>query len=134
MSALQCHACGAPVAIDEPIARDAECEACGHDLRCCTNCRHYDLRYNNACRESSAEPVEDKERRNFCEYFSFSREAPGTSRPVLAKQDEARRKLDSLFGGSKPAADRPKDARAKLDALFRKPASERRAEGEGSEY
>ena len=128
MPDLQCHACGAPVAISEPVPRDAECEACGHDLRCCTNCRHYDVRFNNACRETSAEPVEDKERRNFCEYFSFSREAFGAARPT-ARQDEARKKLDSLFkGGSGAAADRQGDARARLDALFRKPADRVRDE------
>src|SRR6185295_4245452 len=107
------------------IPRDAECESCRHDLRCCTNCRHYDVRFNNGCRETSAEPVEDKQRRNFCEYFSFSREAVGTSRATSARQDEARQKLDTLFGGSSPGAERQRDARAKLDALFRKPNGER---------
>ena len=102
MAQLQCHFCGAPVTIGEPIGRDAECDSCRRDLRCCRNCRHYDTRYNNSCRESMAEPVEDKERRNFCEYFSFNRE------PFAAT-------------GTRP--DRQADARAKLDALFRKPAA-----------
>jgi hypothetical protein len=131
MPDLQCHACGARVTIGEPIPRDAECDACRHDLRCCTNCRHYDTRYNNSCRETSAEPVEDKERRNFCEYFSFSREPHGRSSAVSAKQDDARRKLDSLFGGQRSATDRKDDARTKLDALFRKPSSKETGGGEG---
>ena len=97
---LQCHHCGATVEIHEPLARDSECESCRKDLRCCINCRHYDTRFNNACTENMADPVEDKARRNFCEYFYYSRT------PLAA-------------GGS--GSTRLSDARAKLDALFRKP-------------
>src|SRR2546422_955106 len=75
MAQLQCQLCGAPVTIAEPIPRDAECGSCKHDLRCCRNCRHYDPAYNNSCRETMADPVEDKTRRNFCEYFYFNRAA-----------------------------------------------------------
>jgi hypothetical protein len=99
MPSLQCHFCGAPVVIGEPIPRDGECESCGHDLRCCRNCRHWDPRVNNECRETEAEPVADKTRRNFCEYFYFSREP---------------------FRGAAAGQDRTAEARAKLEALFRK--------------
>lgn len=102
MPAWQCQNCGAPVTIALPIPRDAECESCRHDLRCCRNCRHYDIRYNNACKETEAEPVADKERRNFCEFFEFN--------PVP-------------FAGAAGKGDtrtRADDARAKLDALFKK--------------
>jgi len=99
MPPRQCHFCSAPVTVSEPIPRDAECESCRHDLRCCINCCHYDTHYNNSCRETMADPVEDKDRRNFCEYFSFTRAA---------------------FRGAAPGKDRAADARAKLDALFKK--------------
>ena len=98
MPPYQCQSCGAPVTLAEPIPRDSECESCRHDLRCCKNCRHYDTRYNNSCRETEAEPVEDKDRRNFCEFFSFN---------------------PTPFAGAKPST-RAADARAKLDALFKK--------------
>jgi hypothetical protein len=110
MAELQCHGCGAAVTVGSPIPRDAECESCGRDLRCCTNCRHYDPAYHNACRETMAEPVEDKQRRNFCEYFSFNPEP---------------------FRGAGRARDRSADARARLDDLFRKPAPEEDAPGGG---
>ena len=101
MAAYQCQSCGAPVMVSEPIPRDSECESCRHDLRSCRNCRHYDTRYNNACRETEAEPVEDKERRNFCEYFGFN-PAP-------------------FAGGARAASgQRAADARARLEALFKK--------------
>jgi len=93
-----CHACGAAGVPADPVPRDATCERCGADLRCCRNCRHWDARYNNECRETQADPVTDKARRNFCEYFEWS-PAP--------------------FGGA-PAKDRAAEARAKLEALFKK--------------
>src|SRR5574341_512566 len=104
MATLECHFCGAPVTIGEPIPRDSECESCRHDLRCCRNCRHWDPRYHNECMESMAEPVEDKTRRNFCEYFYFSRvphapAAGGKARESEARESEARAKLEGLFGG-----------------------------------
>jgi hypothetical protein len=116
---LQCHFCGAPVTVGEPIPREGECDSCRKDLKCCRNCRHYDPRYNNSCVETQAELVEDKERRNFCEYFSFSRE-PFQAPVSSARSVEARAKLDALFGG-KPSADRVVDARSRLESLFRKP-------------
>ena len=144
MSTLQCHHCGAPVEINEPLARDAECEACKGDLRCCIDCRHYDTRMNNSCTETQAEIVEDKARRNFCEFFFYSREpfvAAGTSRAGEAKEKLERMfknppgmpekrgptgkaKLDELFNVSDWQKGRATDARKKLDDLFSKPADE----------
>ena len=116
-----CRACGTPTGLEEPISRDSECESCHRDLRCCANCRHFDTRYNNSCRETEAEPVEDKERRNFCEFFTFNREPFVPTGPRAQRVSDARSKLDAMFGGSKPPVDRAGDARAKLDALFKKP-------------
>jgi len=117
---LQCQFCGAPVTIGAPIPRESECDSCRHDLRCCRNCRHYDLRYNNSCRETEADPVEDKERRNFCEYFEFN-PAPFAAAAEGKRSDAARARLDQLFKGGAPAKDRAAEARARLDSLFKKP-------------
>ena len=94
-----CRSCGAPITLSDPIPRDAECSSCGHDVRCCTNCRFYVTRYNNSCRETEADPVEDKHRRNFCEYFQLSREPGATKGAAPDRAAEARRKLDQLFKG-----------------------------------
>jgi hypothetical protein len=118
----ECHQCGAEVEVHEPLARDAECPACRRDLRCCLNCRHYDTRYHNSCRETQAEPVEDKDRRNFCEFFAFSREPRRPAAATGTKQPDARARLDALFKGGKPTPEPPSNARGKLDALFKKPA------------
>ena len=129
MATLECHFCGTPVTIGEPIPRDGECESCGHDLRCCRNCRHWDPRYSNECTETMADPVEDKARRNFCEYFSFNR-APFRVVPGgKAREAEARAKLSKLFGDAPPAT-KPADARDRLDALFRKKPEPENEEGE----
>jgi hypothetical protein len=148
VSVFVCQHCGAPVRLDEPIPREATCDQCGRDLRACLQCRHYDPNYNNACRETMADPVVDKDRRNFCEYFSFSHVAFGARGAEAARAadaraklaglfgaagaaappsdespaDAARRKLESLFGGGvKDAKTREDEARRKLDGLFKKP-------------
>src|SRR5438477_12386535 len=113
MSHAVCRSCGTPIPFDEPIPRDGECASCGQDLRCCTNCRHYDTHFNNSCRETMADSVEDKTRRNFCEYFEFNPEPFRAAKPDTRVHD-ARAKLDALFGG-KPSSPSSGDARSKLD-------------------
>ncbi len=128
MAAFQCQACGEAVPFDEPIPRDSECERCRRDLRCCMNCRHYDRAYSNACRETMADPVEDKARRNFCEYFSFTRTPYSAEKGRGKKEADARAKLEGLFGGGGGTARRD-DARKRLDQLFGKKPG-KAAEGE----
>ena len=121
MASFVCHLCGTALDVSEPISRDAECPNCRTDVRCCRNCRHYDERYNNACTETQADPVPEKTRRNFCEFFYFSRE-PFVPAAGGARAIDARKKLDAMFGGA-PAAPAGGDARAKLDSLFGGPAA-----------
>lgn len=142
MAQLLCRSCGTAVPFDEPIPRDAECPSCRQDVRCCLNCRHYDPRLNNSCRETEADPVPEKHRRNFCEFFSFNREPLGPKSAGASREADARKKLEQLFGGggapgpSQTARDkaeglfggrkddRADDARKKLDSLFGKPKAD----------
>lgn len=112
-----CRHCGAAVTVSEPIPRDAECAGCGRDLRACVHCRHYDPAYHNACRETEAEPVLEKDRRNFCEFFSFA-QGPLAPKADAGRQADARAKLEQLFGGKPSGPSSSASARAKLDALF----------------
>lgn len=123
MASRQCQFCGAAVTVSEPIPRESSCESCRHDYRSCRQCRHYDPALNNSCRETEAELVEDKDRRNFCEYFDFNPAPFRASSRDSTREAQARAKLESMFkgGGTPPAPDRASDARAKLDALFKKP-------------
>ena len=49
--------------------RADRCPQCGRDTKVCKGCVHYELSFNNSCRENQAERVVDKERSNFCDYF-----------------------------------------------------------------
>ena len=100
MASRQCQFCGAAVTVSDPIPRDSSCESCQRDYRCCKQCRHYDTSRNNSCRETEAEPVADKERRNFCEFFDGNPApfAGGPGAPATrTRADEARARLDALF-------------------------------------
>lgn len=111
MTAYRCRACGVALKIEPPLSRDAECPECGHDVRCCINCRHYDPAYHNACHETEADPVADKHHRNFCEYMEPREpmEPGGTAEPAGggSREADARARLDQLFGGARPAKDAP---------------------------
>jgi hypothetical protein len=100
--ALSCQVCGTAVPFDEPIPRDAECERCRTDLRSCVQCRHYDTSRNNQCTETEADPVADKMRRNFCEFFYFSREKGSVRQADSKRMEDARAKLEALFKKKEP--------------------------------
>jgi hypothetical protein len=85
------------------------------------NCRHYDPAHHNSCRETEADLVEDKARRNFCEYFSFNRARFAADQGRSGREAEARAKLEGLFGGKGTASGGASEARRKLEDLFKKP-------------
>ena len=94
-----CHACGREIPAGEKIRRADECAGCGRDLRCCRNCRYFDPKVNNQCREVVAEWVSDKERANFCDYFELA-QGPRSAPAGGGKSPEelAREKFKKLFG------------------------------------
>jgi len=65
-----CFKCKTPVNLEQITRRD-ECLQCKSDLHVCLNCEFYEKGRANACREPLAEPVKEKERANFCDYFRF---------------------------------------------------------------
>jgi hypothetical protein len=75
------------------MGRRDECPSCHSDLHCCLNCTHYDTKASKSCREPVAEPVKEKQRANYCDYFIF-REAGAVSGET---SDAARKRLDELF-------------------------------------
>jgi hypothetical protein len=90
-----CHVCGKGVEGSGRIGREDVCSHCRADLHCCLNCRFFDEYAQNKCRESSAEWVSDREKNNFCDYFSF-RDSAEAGRREKERQD-ARAKLEALF-------------------------------------
>jgi len=94
-----CHFCSAPIDNPREVYRSSTCPACGKDLKICLNCRFYSPGAHWDCSETIDELVKDKDRSNFCTFFSFrqsSAGAKGAARPDAAEQ--AKRKMDKLFG------------------------------------
>jgi len=69
MMQVECFQCSKLLEFDSVIGRSEEC-SCGYDVRCCKNCRFYDERSHQQCIESQADKVAEKERGNFCGYFT----------------------------------------------------------------
>ena len=64
-----CKKCGKPINQTE-MFRSSTCEFCGSDLHSCINCKFYEPGSHYDCHESVQERVSDKEKANFCDYFS----------------------------------------------------------------
>ena len=90
---MKCVFCGEVIELSGPVGRGDECPRCRRDLRCCRQCQYYDPTAYNDCREVSAERVLEKERANYCEFFS----PRGLERPAESRSDEAMKALEALF-------------------------------------
>ncbi len=91
-----CHFCGHAVAEDLPLGRSTACPQCQRDLKICLNCQFYAPGAHWDCRETISEPVREKDRGNFCDFFRFK----STPDPVGDASAPARSKetLRRLFG------------------------------------
>jgi hypothetical protein len=88
-----CHACKKTIPVAEKIGFREECPLCGADLHVCLACGFYDKSAYNECRESQADRVLEKDRANFCEYFTPGTGAHASSSPT----SDAKKKLEELF-------------------------------------
>lgn len=131
-SQFQCWHCGATINATLPLSRREVCAACNADQHVCRMCQYYDAHVSDQCREDRAETVTDKERANFCDYFSPNPNAYKNT--DNQKQNAARAKLDALFGNgefgdgdtnkTEPATspqDKNEAARKALEDLFNPP-------------
>jgi len=104
-----CH-CGQALDKDMGVFRATTCPSCGKDLRVCLNCRFYSPGEHWDCRETIEEAVRDKDRANFCSYFSYIEKAAGAGAADPAtnagagglqrgsQSSQAREAFDKLFG------------------------------------
>lgn len=88
-----CYFCHKPLDLQGKILFREECPHCASDVHVCKNCRFYDPGYANQCRETQIEPVQDKERGNYCEFFVLGQGVDGQS----DDQAKAKSQLDNLF-------------------------------------
>ena len=96
-----CWYCGSPVTEPKPIGRSSRCADCGKDIRCCRSCRFFLSGAKGDCSETKAEPVADKDRANFCDWFSLDpkyRNKTAGHAKDMAKASAARSAFDGLFG------------------------------------
>jgi len=78
------------------VERSTVCPFCGADLKTCLNCRFYSPQAHWQCLETIDDPVRDKEKSNFCEFFSYREQAKGEAFQV--KDKKAREDFNKLFG------------------------------------
>lgn len=117
---IACPSCGAEHTFEGGLAFREECERCAADLHVCLTCRFHDRYVENECRETEADYVSQKDRRNLCEYYK-------PKAPAGAEVDEAaaaKAKLNALFGGPPPAepagTSKEDEAKRRLEELFKK--------------
>ena len=98
-----CWYCGSPITDEEPIGRSLRCQSCGKDLRVCKHCRFFLSGAPGSggdCRESNAEPQADRERANFCDWFSLDPKFRSQSEGNKSEREKAaasRAAFDNLF-------------------------------------
>ena len=90
---VTCFSCKTEIAFDGLVGRRDECHSCQSDLHVCLNCEFHDQTAYNECREPSAEVVREKDRSNFCDYFSPGK---GGGKAGQSKEDLLKA-ADALF-------------------------------------
>jgi hypothetical protein len=94
---VNCYHCGAAISPELTKQRSAVCPQCSRDLRVCLNCKFYSPGDHWDCRENISELVKDKDRSNFCDWFSPNtkkRDGQGGAE----KDKSAKKAFDDLFG------------------------------------
>lgn len=92
---MLCFRCQKENSVSGKVSRLDSCSQCHSDLHVCLNCSFYDAFAHKQCREPAAETVRDKEKSNFCEYFTPNQKADALN--ANSKSDNARSAFDNLF-------------------------------------
>lgn len=93
MTKVICFSCGQENTLPGIVGLREECSRCGSDLHVCKTCLHYDPKVYNECKEPQAEVVREKERSNFCDYYT-----PAANVGVSGKDKDAlRAAAEALF-------------------------------------
>ena len=95
-----CYFCGAEINDGMRIYRSSTCPSCLKDLKICYNCKFYSEGAHWDCLESIHEPVREKDRANFCEYFQFKEfknSESGNNTGGVDKRKKAKQDFNKLF-------------------------------------
>ena len=103
----------------EEVSRRDECPRCGADLRACLNCTFYAESKANACSEPQAEPVKEKDRANYCDFFGFKETDPrGHARGNLSSEHGEREGATGHPRAGAPVIDQKKSGKAEAEKLW----------------
>ena len=91
-----CANCAFPV--EGSVYRNTVCPSCGKELHSCANCRHYAKGRPYDCAESISEPVIEKLRANFCDFFQINTKTAGSEKEAGGDSRPAKDAFDALFG------------------------------------
>jgi len=101
----RCWNCGKVTGIMGRPARTDDCPYCRAELRCCRGCKFYDANLSGQCSEERAEPLPEKEKVNFCDFFvAVEINAPESKEGWVIRSnnlpnvEKAKTALDKLFG------------------------------------
>ena len=90
---MKCVFCQNEVEVVDRVGVRDDCESCGRPLHCCLQCKFYDRSAFHECRERVEYRVEDKDRANYCDLFSFGRDAV----EKVADKEKIKADMDKLF-------------------------------------
>lgn len=89
----RCVFCQGEVEVIDRVGVREDCPSCNRPLHCCLQCKFYDLGSFHECRERAEYRIEDKDRVNYCDLFSFGRDAV----EKVADKNKIKTELDALF-------------------------------------
>ena len=95
-----CYSCKDVLDEKMEVFRSSVCPQCGKDLRVCKNCVFYSPGAHWDCRETVGEPVWDKERGNFCDFFRYKTDSSkGEDEADGSEKNEPLDAFNKLFDG-----------------------------------
>lgn len=96
MPGLICWNCGADTGLENRVTRLDSCERCQSDLRCCRGCRFFDPTRRFQCRENVDQPIQPKDKANFCDFF-MPRLTGKAAQTGFEGKDSRKQRFDDLF-------------------------------------
>ncbi len=91
-----CFACKKELSIEDKVGFRQDCSECGHDLHSCVQCQHYDPKIYNECKETMADRILEKQKANYCEFFSIKQNTFGVA-TVDQKKVDLLAQAEALF-------------------------------------
>lgn len=90
---MKCVFCQNEVEVIDRVGVRDDCEKCGRPLHCCLQCKFYDRSAFHECLERVEHRIQDKDRGNYCDLFSFGRDAVEKT----TDKSKIKSELDNLF-------------------------------------